>query len=119
MPSTLLRRAIPLSLIESEDIYILKSVTPKYKYEDGKKTDEVTGFSYEVVNTNTYNFYNIVIEGGKKPIITNDELVTLQENGEHVLVEFEYARIRPYYSTLTKQIEDSVKADKVTIVKND
>ncbi len=118
MPSIFPKRDFPLEIIESESINILKSVTPKYKYEDGKRTDEVIGFTYESVNTLTYNYYKIFIEGGKKPIITNDELAALQENGEHVFVEFENARIRPYYSTITKQIEDSVKADKVTIVKN-
>ena len=96
----------------------MKGITPRFRYEDGKKTTEISGYVYDCVNTGTYDLVRICVEGGKKPIISNDELITNQENGEHVFVEFENARLRPYYSSITKQIEDSIKADSVHIVKS-
>ncbi|MBE5943055.1 MAG: hypothetical protein E7264_11040 [Lachnospiraceae bacterium] len=115
---TILSKGVLLEIVQPDPLSILKGVSTRYKYEDGKKTEEITGYVYDCVNTGTYDFVRVLVEGGKKPIITNEELVELQENGEHVFVEFENARIRPYYSTITKQIEDSIKADGVHIVKN-
>ena len=118
MPSLFLKKDIGLEHFNLDSVYVLKSITPRYKYEEGKKTDNIIGYMYDCVNTGTFDMLRIFVEDGKKPIITNDELLALQENGEHVFVEFENARIRPYYSTITKQIEDSIKADGVHIVKN-
>lgn len=117
--STLFKKDLPLEVFESDPIYIVKGVAPKYIFVNGNRTDDIEGFIYDCVNTGTYDLVRIFVEGGKKPIVTNDELLAIQENGEHVFAEFENARIRPYFSTKTKQLEDSIKANSVRIVKNE
>lgn len=117
MPSLLLKKEMGLEHFNLDNVSVLKSITPRYKYEDGKKTENILGYMYDCVNTGTFDMLRIFVES-KKPIISNDELMALQEEGEHTFVEFENARLRPYYSAISKQIEDSIKADAVHIVKN-
>ena len=45
-------------------------------------------------------------------------LEELQEAGERIFVEFENAVVKPYFNERTHSIEDSIKADAVTLVKN-
>ena len=116
MSSLVVKRDFELEYFIPERIFALRSVTPRYKYEDNKKTDEITGYVYEGVNTSSFDTVKTLVEGGKKPVISNDELQNLREAGSNVYVEFKNARLRPYYSTVTNQIEDSIKADGVSLV---
>lgn len=118
MSSLLTKKDIPLEIIQPDPIYIVKSITPRYRYEDGKRTSDIVGYLYDCVNTGTYDLARICIEGAKKPIISNEDLALSQESGNHLFVEFDNARLHPYYSTSSRQIEDSIKADNVHIVKD-
>lgn len=116
MPSLVVKKDFALEYFMPEGIFALRTVTSRYKYEDNKKTDEITGYVYEGVNTSSYDTIKVLVEGGKKPVISNDELQNLREAGSNIYVEFKNARLRPYYSTVTNQIEDSIKADGVSLV---
>lgn len=116
MSSIISNKTISLDSVVSEPVNILKNVNLRYKYEDGKKTDSVAGYVYEVVNSKTLDTFSVLVEGSKKPIVTNDEILAKNDEDEHIFVEFENARLKVYYSTSTKRIEDSIKADGVHIV---
>ena len=119
MASILTKRHPKTDDVFPETLFALLGITPRNKYEDGKKTQEILGYVYQSANTATFDIINVFVEGVKKPLMTNEELVAIQEAGNHVYVEFDNARIRPYYSNLTKQIEDSIKADGVHIVETE
>ena len=119
MSSILIKRNPKVLDILPEEVYVLLAITPRNRYEDGKKTSEIAGYVYNCTNTGTFDNVHIFVEGQKQPLMTSDELLAIQETGKHVFVEFENARIRPYYSTITKQIEDSIKADAIHIVENE
>ena len=55
---------------------------------------------------------------GSTPLLTPERLEELQEAGERIFVEFENAVVKPYFNERTHSIEDSIKADAVTLVKN-
>lgn len=116
MSSILLNKNIYLESVVPEPVNILKSVNVRYQYENGKRTDTIAGHVYEVVNSKTLDTFNVLVEGSKKPIVTNDEIFAKNDEDMHIFVEFENARLRLYYSTVTNKIEDSIKADGVHIV---
>ena len=114
--STIFTQHIPLEFVLQETKNYLKSVKSRNKYDNGDKTDEIDGYIYEVVNLERFDTLRVFVKGGKKPLITNEELLSMQEAGEKVYVEFDNAQIKPYYNTFSNQLEDSVKADSVRIV---
>ena len=116
MSSILLNKNIYLESVVPEPVNILKSVNVRYQYENGKRTDTIAGHVYEVVNSKTLDTFNVLVEGSKKPIVTNDEIFAKNDEDMHIFVEVENARLRLYYSTVTNKIEDSIKADGVHIV---
>ena len=116
--SLLIKRNPKLLDILPEAVYALLAITPRNRYEDGKKTSEIVGYVYDCVNTGTYDNVRVLVEGAKKPLITSEELLAIHEKGTHVFVEFDNARIRPYYNLNTKQVEDSIKAEGVHFVES-
>ena len=55
-------------------IAILKAVRPDHVYIDGKKTDEIKGYKYDLVDPTTYTTF-IVKVPDKDAIITNEEII--------------------------------------------
>ncbi len=96
--------------------FIVKDVAPRYNYVDGKRTDSIIGHSYRLVNVESYDLITVLVEG-TKPVITVDDLRTINEAGEKVVVEISGATVTPYYSVRTKSVEDSIKATGIKIIK--
>lgn len=119
MASILMNKKIQLNSVVEESVNILKSVNVRYKYEDGKRTEKVLGYVYEVVNAKTLDTFSVLVEGEKKPIATNEDISNSNDVDKHIYVEFENAYLRPYFSTVTNKIEDSIKAAGISIVKEE
>lgn len=115
MSSLISKRPMPLTQLVEEPVYYCHSVTTRFKYDDGKRTDTISGYVYTATNTETFEQIQVVIEQ-KKPLMSPEKLMQLQDEGEKVFVEFINAAVRPYYSERTKSIEDSIKADDVKLV---
>lgn len=51
----------------------LAEVRPYYEYKEGKRTDQLLGYSYIAVNRCGYDKISIKVKG-REPVITNDEI---------------------------------------------
>lgn len=109
-------KVIPLLIIENELVFILLSIKPIPEYDlNNQPTDKIIGYSYEVVNTESFERYRIKVLG-KKPLMTPDELQERRDRGEKIAVEFENATIKMYWNKTTKSYEDTLSADGISIV---
>ena len=115
MASLIVKAIIALLSVQPEPVYVAKEIRTRKKFENNVRTDETIGFVYVAVNTGTYDTVSVFVEQ-KKPIMSPEKLMELNEQGEHVFIEFDNAVLKPYYSERTKSIEDSIKADAVHIV---
>lgn len=117
MASLVVKALLALKDIIPEPVYFWNDISPRYKYVDGKRTDEIVGHVYTATDIETYKQIHVLVEQNK-PLLSQEKLIELQESGEKVFIEFQNATVKPYYSERTKSIEDSIKAENVTIVKN-
>lgn len=118
MSSLTTKGSIPLENFIKETVYYLNALTPRLRYKDGKRLDEILGYVYIVTNTMTFDQIRVFIPG-LKPLIEPDTLMELQEAGERRFVEFHKAVLRPYYNEHTRSIEDSIRAESVQFVEVD
>lgn len=118
MASILLQSKVALSSLIEEPTYYLNRITPRKVFKDGKATDDILGYVYTVTNTETYQQIDVLVEQ-KEALIDQTALEQMQENGEKLFVEFDAAYIKPYYSTKTKSVEDSIRAKAVSVIESD
>ena len=116
MASVLLNRDIPLNIIYKNGAFILISIRKYFKYENGQKTDILSGYKYEVVDTVSFDKLQVKIEGQKEPLMPPEDLEERRENGERFFVEFIHGRNRLYNHNMMNgrwSVEDSFSADDV------
>lgn len=114
--SILTNRAIKLSAVFPEAVYILIEVRTLYEYDsENKKTNIISGYAYDVVNTATFDKITVKILK-KTAIIEPEELQKKRENGERVFVEFVNAKIKQYYSNYSNSFCDTFSADDIKLV---
>ena len=109
----LLKKRIPLTNIIGTDVFVALTILPVYRYVDGKRTDEVIGYRYDVVDEIKYDRYSIKVQG--EPLMSNEELQAMREH-EKVMLQFENPSVYLYYSSPTKCYEDSYSAEAVMYV---
>lgn len=98
--------------------FALTGVSPRYKYADEKRSDELEGYVYRV--TDVVSLKPISVFGPHtKPIISSDEVDRTNASGERIFMEFDDAVFTPYVAKRTGIIEDSIKATNVRLVTND
>lgn len=112
MASLVTKLTLPLETIIPPPVYYLNSVSVRFRYVNGQKTDQIAGYVYTATNTETFDQIHVLVEQDK-PLITPESLNELQQEGKKVFVGFDNAVIKPYYSERTKSLEDSIKADAV------
>lgn len=83
-----------------------------------KSTEKVIGYKYLIVETYQYTRFQIKVTQ-RTPLMTADELERRRDNGENVFVSFKNATVKPYYSSRTKQLEDSIAADEIILADRD
>lgn len=114
--SKVLQTAFPFETVEPEAVHILRDIRRRPAYDkNGNRTEGTAGYAYDVVNTASFNQYDVVVDQ-TTPLMEPKELLNLREQGERVLVTFQNARIRAYFSTRSNSYEDSVRADGVSLV---
>lgn len=112
MASLLLNRQVRLEVLISCGIYALKQYRPVKKYdESGKATNIIDGYAYEVVNVKTFDLITVKVPGA-----VPSEIVNAGKSDETILVEFENAVLKQYYSKTMGTYCDSIKADRIHIV---
>lgn len=114
--SFLIGKRIPLEYIFQELLFILLRVIPIFDYKDGKTNDTILGYAYEVVDTRDFKRLKVKIEGQQKPLMSNDDLQALRQDGKKVAVEFINPTILAYINKQKNSLEDSIKADDIHII---
>lgn len=122
--SILIRRPIPFNVIFVDDEFILLSVDAECQYQDGKRTDTIVGYKYEVVDTVNFDRIKVKVRGSQPPVITNEQLQERKNNGERTYVEFINGRDEAYNRFVKCGnetygiLEDRFLADAVSVIKN-
>lgn len=83
---------IPLNIVLNGANTLLLGVTPYYEYVDGKKTENLLGYKYTVVEDQNYEKFSVKIES-KTPSITQQQI---DDATARIKVTFEKAFARPY-----------------------
>lgn len=114
---------IPFEVTFKDGVFILLGVEQDVEYVDGKRTDNVIGTKYEVVDTLGFEKIKVKVKGQLEPIISNEELQTMRDSGKKVAVEFINGIDTLYLRTVNKgtsnekqTVEDSFSADDVKLV---
>ena len=117
---TLLKnKIVPMNCIFKDEIFLLLRITPLYDYEGEKRTDTISGYTYECVDTLDFQRVKVKIKGQKTPLMEDEKLQQFRENGEKIAVEFINGVDLIYWSSKTKALEDSFSAEAVNLVQND
>lgn len=114
---------IPFEVIFKDGVFVLLWIEQEVEYVDGKRTNNIIGTKYEVVDTLGFEKIKVKIKGQLEPIISNEELQTMRDNGKKVAVEFINGVDTLYLKTVNKgtasekqTVEDSFSADDVKLV---
>ena len=99
-------KAIPLECIFPKSRFFVVNIS------------QVIGYKYLIVETYQYTRFQIKVTQ-RTPLMTADELERRRDNGENVFVSFKNATVKPYYSSRTKQLEDSIAADEIILADRD
>lgn len=88
--------------------FLVTGVRPYFTYRDGKRTDAIEGYKYEVLplSDKTVGVCTIKVPG--QPAISTDAVLK-----NDIIVSFENITFTPYYSKATGKREVSIKADKI------
>ena len=90
--------------------YALRSVKEVADYIDGKRTGTLKGFAYECADMDSLDHVVVRIEGQKKPLISDEELQSLRNNGEKIIVSFDNLTVRTYINYTQNIVADIFNA---------
>lgn len=107
---------IPLNVVYKDSLFLALAIKANMEFKDGRWGDEVIAHTIEVVDTVDFHHLHVKIEGKENPLMPDEELQRLREEGTRVGVEFENASIMLYVNRKKQSLEDSVKADGVKVV---
>lgn len=107
---------LQLVAIETERVFLLRGITPYYVYgDDGKPTDQIAGYVYECVNSDSLRWYKIKV-AQQKPLMSPVELGKKLEAGEKICVEFLNAEIKAYWNSFLQCYMDTFRAEDVMLI---
>lgn len=118
MPSMILRKKIPLRDIFKKIDFICLEIEPMFEFVEGKRTEQIEGYRYTVVDTADFNRIKVKIRQ-PAPLMADDDLQQLRANGDTIFVVFENGYLMPYWSSKTQTIEDSFGAEGIHLVEKD
>ena len=101
----------PLENLYPSGRYILKEVSTVYEFVDSKKTGNIQGTRYTVVDLDSLDKFDVKVPS-TNAVITASQL---KQTEEHTFVSFSNALVCPYRIEFGKAV-CSVIADSVTIV---
>ncbi len=103
---------IPFNIVVDGANTILLGVAPYYEYVDGKKTENLLGYKYNIVEDKSFEKFSIKI-ASKAPVITQEQIDTSKER---IKVSFENAIAKPYRTTYG-DYDLSITATGISILK--
>lgn len=107
---------LQLVAIETERVFLLRGIMPYFVYgDDGKPTDQIAGYVYECVNSDSLRWYKIKV-AQQKPLMSPVELSQKLEAGEKICIEFLNAEIKAYWNSFSKCYMDTFRAEDVTLI---
>lgn len=104
---------IPIPIIINGANLILLSVAPNYEYVDNKKTDNLLGYKYTVVEDITFEKFVVKVPSST-PVMTQEQIDTAKDR---IYVTFNNAIAKPYRNTSTGNYDLSINANGISIVK--
>lgn len=120
MASILRNKNIPMGFVLVELLFLLLRIIPIEEYdENGKKTGRIIGYAYDCVDTMNFDHFRIKIKGQAVPLMSNEDLQKLREQGQKITVEFTDPTVLMYWSDKTKTYEDSFSAKDVSLVETE
>jgi len=116
-----INRGIPLKALYADEQYLLLSISAYRAYKDGKPTNKIEGYKYEVAEMQNFDKFSVKIKGQDIPLLQPEELKELRDNGEKIFVEFVNAVDKLYIHREgnSVSVEDSFSADDVLLVEQD
>lgn len=116
MSSFIINKSIPLSYVISEGTFLLKVIVETKGYDaTGQPTGEIVGYTLTLVELLGFERFKAKVPKIKLPI-TPEELKEKSSNQERVFIELEDAYLKPYFSSRTKSVEDSINAKGFAVV---
>jgi len=91
---------------------VLLSISKDFAYIDGKKTDTLKGYRYNVVELDNYLKFTVKIQSDN-PIITNEQLENAKSK---IMITFEDCMARPYRNS-SNNYDLSFTATSISIIK--
>ena len=120
MASMLRNKNIPMGFVLVELLFLLLRIIPIEEFdENGKKTGRIIGYAYDCVDTMNFDHFRIKIKGQAVPLMSNEDLQKLREQGQKITVEFTDPTVLMYWSDKTKTYEDSFSAKDVSLVETE
>ena len=110
------KMAIPMNFMFDDANLALTSVSTDFEYVDGKKTENIVGTKYEVVETKRFERF-IVKVPDKNPVIRQEQLDEYIDNEIKVYVRFDNPVMRLYRKP-DGSTDGSIKADKIHLIRN-
>lgn len=104
--------SIPFDIVVDGANLILVDIVPYYEYQDGKRTDNLQGYKFVVVEDKSYEKFAVKIPS-IVPAITKEQMVASKEK---IRVSFKNAIAKPY-KTYSGEYELSVTATGINIEK--
>lgn len=93
--------------------YVLQEVRPYFEYSDGKKTENLLGYKFHIVEDLNFEHFDVKIPC-KTPAITQEQI---DASKNRVYVDFEEARVK-FYKTPDGRIDISVTAKAINLVRS-
>lgn len=115
--SIVINRRLPLEILLSDTVLILRGIAPVKEYADGSYTDRIIGYVYNCVEMSDYRHIAIKIEQ-TKPLMDPKQLQQLRQEGQQFYVEFTHPTVMAYVNR-EGAIVDSFRADDVAIVETE
>jgi len=112
--SLLINKRVSASALFPKTLFILLKTGEIKEYVDGKPTDKVLAYAYEVVDMTNFDHVRVRIDS-TKPLISNEDLQNRRNTGETFYVEFEDLTVMAYVSS-SQCLVDSFKAKDIHLV---
>lgn len=110
---------LPFITVETERVFLLRGIMPYFVYgDDGKPTQQIAGYVYECVNSDSLRWYKIKV-AQQKPLMSPVELEKKLQAGEKICIEFLNAEVKAYWNRFKQCYTDTFRADDVLLINSE
>lgn len=110
-----LNKELPLEVVGVDSTMMLLDIKPFNLYMDGKKSEQIGGYVYSVVEM--FGFERLDIRVTQQvPLMEPETLKSKRLAGEKFYVEFTKATVKAYFNYDTKTVRETFRAVDVSLV---